>query len=417
MKKALEDFFRSEAITTFSTFEIFGAVDVILQAWIPRSNGAQIVQRMREHIKAKDCRVHQGAVFNVDELAFHSYWQDRARVVHGDEGLAAQHAFSRLSSNKSDKQAREVLRGANWLREIEAEDNQIRVFISISPGESASLAVEDHLQKIIIERLSKSGFREPVLYKGVGRYTTLLIEGLVPAASYFEISRFNDGINRSGLHNIGMKTTTYLTTSNIAVVDRPTISTEVRDARDYLTSEESEKLELKGSFDLDVNKLLMTDKIEKLPVLRDEILGTVVAFLNSDGGEIVIGAVEEVKFKGVALEKLKTRFPAVGEMRIIGIAIENEFLKDKSWDGYQRRLIDLIASRIGTDFGELVRVRRLSIDLDGDQQADLCLVQVFPAKGDLAFLDQQKCFLRSGASTREVTGNELLRLASRRRGR
>jgi hypothetical protein len=419
VKDAITDFFRDQTVESFSSFEIFGAVDVIVRAWIPSTKATRLASALNKHLDRKKCTVAYSAIFNVSNVLFHSYWRDRPPVFESDNAADALDQWSVAKIN--DEETRKDLLERNWLRETRERDARVRMFISIPPMRQRS-AVADFVEMEIGEALENSGLEDAVLYHGLGQHTELLIEAQVKVEDYFEISLFNDTINKLGLQRFGSKTTTYLTTKNFALADKPKVAAfdrrelaEPRLIEEYLLDEESESLEHKGSFEVDVSRFLSTEQVVQNPKLSGEILSTITAFLNTDGGEIVIGAVEEKKFKGAVLEKLKEKFPTVGEMRITGIAWEYQFCRDKSWDGFQRRILDSMADRIGASYGDLVRIRRLAGKVDGDRDAEICLIQVAPSKLDVAFLDGDACFIRSGASTRQLKGQELKRFIERRR--
>jgi hypothetical protein len=194
-----------------------------------------------------------------------------------------------------------------------------------------------------------------------------------------------------------------------------------RSAIEYLSAEESDILEVKASLGLDIGGLMKSDR----PATREdlnspignalikEVLTTLVAFLNSNGGELVIGAAEEKKFSGPALEKLK-QFPAIGNgYRAVGIEEEFKlYSSEPSWDGFVGRLTQHIINRIGSDYGSSISCHRVPAAED----RTLCVVQVRPLPGgDPAFLDREHYYVRVNNSTRLLKGPDLTSHVERRR--
>ena len=158
--------------------------------------------------------------------------------------------------------------------------------------------------------------------------------------------------------------------------------------------DESQFQEVKGSFSLDINRLLKGDgKIIKEDRLAKEgVLKSIVGFLNSKGGYILIGALEKERYKNSDLKA--HRYKETKNRYILGIGYENE-----NTDNYELKIRDMIASNIAKDIGELIEI---SFPIFED--ITLCLIKVNAPKQNWYYLDDNKFYVREGNRTIELQG-------------
>jgi len=175
----------------------------------------------------------------------------------------------------------------------------------------------------------------------------------------------------------------------------------------YLDKDEDELLEFKGSVSADLDRYFKGDgRIKKRDDIADEgVMKTIVGFLNTKGGQILVGVLEKHRFRGASDEKLAD-CPSYGDKLIIGLEIE--YKKDE-WDGYQQRLWSYIEDRIGPEVidGELVLIQK-----DRYEDKDLCLITVSPSESKQYL--RNKFFVRRGNKTVCLEGHEIDRYWSRR---
>ena len=172
------------------------------------------------------------------------------------------------------------------------------------------------------------------------------------------------------------------------------------DKQDILLQEESLYLEFKSSFQTpypekpkeikdnnnqtyyslgDKKRYKSLKEIEKL--LQDMVLETLVGFLNSSGGNLVIGINEKDNKK-----------------ETVGINFEGF----ASQDAYERHVIQIIINRIGVIYmGDYINTEFLSVDGE-----NVFLINVKPYKpkaGQIpALLDGKTCFKRTGPRTDRI---------------
>ena len=178
----------------------------------------------------------------------------------------------------------------------------------------------------------------------------------------------------------------------------------------YLDKEEGELLEFKSSLFLNINRYLLGDgKIEYSDTIFDDgVMKTIVGFLNTKGGEILIGILEKFRFEKVIEEKL-TDCPIYMNKIIFGI--ENEYKKD-GWDGYQQKLLNLIETRVAPEVidADLVKIEKLNYE-----DRDLCLITVRPSEAKQYL--KNRFFVRRGNKTVFLQGSQVDRYWESRGGR
>jgi len=156
----------------------------------------------------------------------------------------------------------------------------------------------------------------------------------------------------------------------------------------YLEKDEGKNLEFKGSLLVNLNRYLKGDgkSVEEEEILKDGVLKTVVAFLNTDGGDIVIGVLEKNKFEDADEEKI-AECPEYKDKIILGIDVE--YRKDE-WDGYLRRLVSFIEKRISDEIidSELVEIKKIR-----HENKEVCLINVSPSDSK-QFLDGKEFYIR-----------------------
>lgn len=172
-------------------------------------------------------------------------------------------------------------------------------------------------------------------------------------------------------------------------------------AKYYLDQEEGEKLEFKGTLSLNLNVWFrVTGKKMEDDKMINETLATIVAFLNTNGGEIIIGVLEKSRFDDVYEEKLSD-CQVVNDKIIFGI--NNEYNK-REWEGFHSRLLSLIEARIG---GDVIDKGEVKINKLKYEDKDLCLIEVYPSDNNQHYLNNDKFFVRRGNMTQLLQGKDI----------
>lgn len=168
----------------------------------------------------------------------------------------------------------------------------------------------------------------------------------------------------------------------------------------YARVDEGDTFEAKGSLALDVNRLLKGDRRKEctLKLANEGVLKAIVALLNSEEEgckEIVVGLLEAAHFPQVNLESFGDRFLLFG--------IDEEF-DTTGWDGYERRLQNLIYTHIAPDAFGFIKVSKCEY-----AGRTFCIIRI--PRSDRRpdgwyYLDQDKFYVRAGGQTRQLFGPE-----------
>ncbi|MDM8569120.1 putative DNA binding domain-containing protein [Thiotrichales bacterium HSG1] len=159
---------------------------------------------------------------------------------------------------------------------------------------------------------------------------------------------------------------------------------EIVDIEKLLQQEESDTLEFKESFYYDAN-----EEDNKNVGLRFNNLKTIAAFLNSEGGTLLIGIVDKDK-------------------SIYGI--ENDFLisdKKQNQDGFELMLNNMISHYIGTEFSQFIKISFVEIE---DKQVCAMVVKKSNQVAFMKSLNKKEndklLFVRQGNRSIKLTNPE-----------
>ncbi len=150
---------------------------------------------------------------------------------------------------------------------------------------------------------------------------------------------------------------------------------DLRPITELLTQGESDRLEFKSTLQWDIRQNQENQK------LQISVLKTIAAFLNSEGGVLLIG----VEDNG----------------NLFGLAKDIECLKNGSLDKFERHLTQLIINCIGKRFLPLITIRFATIE-----GKDLCAVYVQKSTTNKAFLKSEKgmeFYIRTGNASNALT--------------
>lgn len=138
--------------------------------------------------------------------------------------------------------------------------------------------------------------------------------------------------------------------------------------------DENQKFELKES--LEVNEQGRIDSATALKTLK-----TIAAFLNSDGGTLLIGVSDRGEIKGIARD------------------VQNS--NHKNVDGFKLKLRDMIRSKLKPDPREYY-----TVDIEHLPEGDICRIEVLPSP-EITLVDKD-LFIRVDNRTEKLTGADLV---------
>jgi hypothetical protein len=150
-----------------------------------------------------------------------------------------------------------------------------------------------------------------------------------------------------------------------------------RDINELLKSDENNQLEFKSTFQWDIKNQTKNEK------LRSEVISTIAAFNNTDGGYILIG-VEDNK-------------------NIYGLDMDYSLLAKKNRDGFKLMLIQEVENKIGR-----IYLQKIGIVFHEINGKDICSIKVNIGE-DTVWIkdgDSDLFFIRTHNSTRALSPRE-----------
>ncbi|MCA1706765.1 MAG: ATP-binding protein, partial [Actinobacteria bacterium] len=201
--------------------------------------------------------------------------------------------------------------------------------------------------------LSVPTITEPSVYIGSGfgqaRY---ILMGRLP--DFFDISeKIVERINADAFQDLfNIRTFTFVTAISdfldhceglpLLAQQEP----ELTSLTELLSQPESVRFEVKGSVFSDVGRLLLGDgDLASSAKITQAILKTIVAFLNTKGGTLVVGAVEASRFSEKVVTSKISDALAVGDYVVVGVETDLAAL-NTDFDAWERRVRDAIDTRI-----------------------------------------------------------------------
>jgi len=220
-----------------------------------------------------------------------------------------------------------------------------------------------------------SALPEDYLPKVEEKYSGALVKQFIPMdPDLWKVSRYRDFL-QARRELIACKINEYMN----ALIAEPEVMHE-RSIADLITLGESVTLEFKSTLQWDV----IQTRVNK--ALRFSVLKTIAAFLNSEGGTLIIG----VEDSGA----------------VFGLGRDLKVVKEESLDGFEQLLSRLIGDRIGVEFARLVKIR--FEQMDGEI---ICAVDVDKAP-EPVFMDGprgKEFFIRHSNTTRALDPEEMHR--------
>lgn len=188
-------------------------------------------------------------------------------------------------------------------------------------------------------------------------------------------------------------------------VEKPTSTQEI------LSSRESSNCEVKGSLMLNIDRWIKGDgQLKPKPELAVEgVIRTIAAFLNTDGGDLVIGAIECSKFPELK-DNDNFDFQPFGDYYILGIKDEIAMEKGSSSDSYERKIRDLVSSHLGDSFPQMLKINFEEVELK-----TLCHITVQALSGgDWCYVNNEDFYYRDGNRNKELKGTDIDKYKKRR---
>jgi hypothetical protein len=408
---------RSNDIRSWSAHELYGVFDLLVKAWIPATEPeGQIVRNLQTELRSLELIQS----FTVERVVFDSLWT-------AEVGLHRAIAEEKLDRLPSASEIGRINAGSQELDRYEAEGLVARrpvvtgvdFFVALSQRSHAALhsPMQSRLDDWITDIARSAGsLSNLTIYAGAG-FATFLIGGTVPPNELYDLHGQLLGHLAPLDHLVSQRVDTFISSmpGPIAAVEEmrggdPAAGT--RDVEDLLQQEEGARFEVRGSAFTDMRRLESVESAGKLPQSRaaaDALLKAIVAFLNSEGGVVVIGAMEAeaiAKFPQLMESEVFNSAPRRGPYIINGIDHE---LGDGT-ERFRRRLLDIARSAIEPNPGAF-----LNIEFERVDGRTVGVVQIGHPREWFYLQDRDKhlkFYVRQGPSVIELMGSEADRFKS-----
>ncbi len=179
-----------------------------------------------------------------------------------------------------------------------------------------------------------------------------------------------------------------LITDSQKSISRQNKASDTGTLEDLLPQEENEGLEFKSSFRWDLRQNKVNKSLER------SAMKTITAFLNSDGGDLVIG-VDDRK-------------------NVIGVSYDYNSLPKQNSDGFENHFTNVFHGMIGPEFRQFVK-----LSWHKASNKEFCLIKVIPANKP-AYLktdENEEFYIRTGNGTTALKFSEAASYINSRWGR
>lgn len=413
-------------VHSFALYELMGDCDVMLRVWLPQGTAgvfrASLRARLQRFSLVLDLR------YTVEKVIRHWPFGEGGRGMLNEVEPGAQHPDPELIERVNDKLKQNdlddpelgELAGAGAIGPKDGSRDQIagvKIVTLVKPmGELGPIQKGGLARQMALTLDEQEKIVQRSLYEVDGFGAAFLLTCLVPLDDFFCFRKELVGAMAPFFEAAGIRTTSYSCGSPDLLMFQDVIpqpSTRRRSAQvpfrrvaDLLRLDESMTLEVKGSAfaPLEPHLLQGEELLESPAFFNRSILKTIVAFLNSEGGTIVIGALERGRFQHRQMVDDAPEFREIGAYLCAGI-IDPQYRR-KGWDAYERKMSEAIEKNISPAPDSLVRIR--NEDIDG---LDFCVVDVAPGHNiGWHYLDADadgpQFMVRRGARTVHLQGVE-----------
>jgi len=400
----------------------------MIRVWLPKDIGGGAFTRMLQG-ELEDLGCTRVLPFFVSDPALHWCWWNKGEMKElepSDEDVDKLSAAWMQRVEKDNNVLNEAS-SKHLAKEIEPQGNGIKFFIVIPPpmmGVVPAIEMEHLIRQNLLDMLvSAERVVETSMYLGSG-FAWILIKGKVSFEAYPLIDDLVQRVNELGVQGHYIRTYTYLaagskkpfTTEQEIIETSPShitrfsfLSKQEADlTKDFLLEEllsgiEGDHLEVKGSLKLHLDRYINDNRH---PTEFDEriategVLRAVVGFLNSQGGVIIIGALERKRYEKL----LQKNDAALANLPICGDWIVNgvnwEYAHTKTLDGFLLLLADLIKDHVGGDASALVTMQPTLY-----KGKDVIILKV-PKGPNWYYLNKNEFYVRRSGSTIPLDGRE-----------
>jgi hypothetical protein len=434
----LRTLFAKVGITSYGIYETLGDYDLLLRMWVPRDIGPEELE-----VNLVDL-LSPLKLWNRNFFICHTaeHWADvqtdSEKWPDLDEQVVAEVSEFNAAQTGGEVVARSAaidkLVSVGTLKTVPTDTRGIRLFVvfdhlraAFPPGSrrQALGTIKSTCSRILEDWKKKHpGTLDPQIsiYEGTGTMTEFLVMARAPHAYFHDFVReMAVALRRSDLDNdYDIRPYTHVIADRMFsefVEDRP----QPPERKVDINLEETESLEYKASFALDVRGYLATGKQARDKRIKEGVVQAACGLLNSpEGGKLVIGVLEtrrelgKTKDKLALLESLRDEFGFEMDPEQLSdppnalIGIEAEVGEGKNYgdaDAYQRALNETLRSKI-----EPNPMSSIKLEIRKEGERSLCILDVSPGKHWFwaKSMDgkEEDFFVREAGSTRAYGGHE-----------
>jgi hypothetical protein len=380
-------------VYSFALYELMGDCDVLLRVWLPRGTSSSFRVELQKCLAGYG--LSEDKLFSVEEVLRH--WPfaadgkgeisviDENGTMPGPETIAkANDKLLDQVSVEDEVLGRLVEDGLLGPRDHRPDQVAgVKIVTLLKPkGDLETSQIHSLAKEIAAVLDGQESIRQRSLYQVEGR-AVFLLTCLVPEGHFFAFRDDLVSLISPLCAAAGIRTNSYACASPKLLMFQDLIPSpgarraparlRSRNIADLLRLEESTTLEVKGSAFTPLDKWLFDgeDRKESDSFFHKSVIKTVGAFLNSEGGSIVIGALETNRYREREEEMVATapRFTEIGAYLSAGIL--DPFYVERGWDRYERRIEEKIAASIEPDPSPLLSIR--NEEVEGNI---LCVIEV-----------------------------------------
>jgi len=421
------------AIRSYTVWELHRKPDIILKAWLPPGTSSTdlglILQA--EARRQSDVPVELTfEVFDVAQVVSHHLWP--RPVTETDREFALESGGDLLTDGRASEEdllRAEKLLARRLVAPIEPSPEGIKFFIWLTRTDQLTTekglgAYENQLLSVMAS--APNIFATSIYAGSVGGRVDYLVSGRIKPIHYESIaSHLQPRLAMVGDPYCATNTDTCLSTLYVPI-DRvesllepleagalgvtPPINLDL-DIDVILASEEGDFLEFKGSAFApiaasDAQGVTPEEVRNRSRKVRDAITKSCAGFLNTGGGQLVIGVLESARVELGAAVTYDPSATQVGKYIVVGRDRYAEGAGELDWDAFERRLRTQIANTISPSPEPWLSVHRLIFG-----ELELAVVSI--TEPDTWFWaklggDEDVFFARYGNTTKPLKGQALL---------
>jgi hypothetical protein len=411
IRTGIEKVLAEHAIRSFVAYEVLGLHDVILRLWLPNSTTHQaFLGSLRTELRT--VHLNSSDVFVSLRQERNWLWEtgngvlvtpDPERLQEGPPTVAE------LQSLYADENLLNELEAANLVRVLPKNEG-VKFFMVLPAPQQLSDESLEAVYTQVGEALDQAELSEYSLYVGQGfASAAALVVGRIPFERFHDIGdRLSGEILRRLTDTLSVRTYTFPVSSETFLCygeEVPGTETSIEANLEapielLLTERENRWAEIKASAYVPLDPLFKsgqwidrpnTDPAKAFP-------RAVVSLLNTEGGTVVLGALEDDKYPEDDVREHFGDCPARGSYLCLGL--DREIAEDQ--DAFELRLRNSLAARIRPD-----PVNRFEVEFANIDDRMLVMLRVKRCRDAWFYLDGNEFVIRDGNQSRTLEGHEM----------